>query len=155
MIRNRRRLIAIHRRHKLDRAKVDSLPWPHPRPAADERLVCLHLAFVWTSTIQIINGPPPSSVQNVSFGYAATVAFSALLILCSLLVIYAGLCKSQYDSFGLEMAGCVGFTGVFAIYAAGAIFGLSEWYATNVGALAIMLFIGNGLRAWKLIRRLW
>lgn len=145
----------LARRHRINREEVDSVGWPHPRPARDPRLVCLHLAFIWTSTIQIIKGPPPTSVQNISFGYPATVVFSVLLIICCLMVLYAAYCKSQYVSFGVEMAGCLGFTGVFAIYAAGAIVGINEWYATNVAALAIMLFLGNTWRGVKLARRIW
>lgn len=145
----------LHRRHTLQRDVVDSLPWPHPRPAADPRIVGLNVAFIWTSVVQIIFGPPETSVQNTSFGYEATVAFSVLMILCSLMTIYAAYCKSQYISFGVEMASAIGFTGVFAIYAAGAVGGLHGWWATNVGPLAFCLFVGNLIRGVKLIRRLW
>jgi hypothetical protein len=145
----------LRRQHRLIRTEVDSLPWPHPRPAADPRLVGLHLAFIWTSTIQMIFGPPPSTVQGLSFSYAATVAFSILLIVCSILVLYAAFCRSQYNSFGFEMAGCVGFTGVFIIYTAAAFISLTDWYATNIAALVVCLFFGNAWRAQKLIRRLW
>lgn len=144
----------MHRRHALNKVGVDALPWPHPRPARDERIVGLNIALIWTSIVQIIIGPPPSTVQNVSFGYVATVCFSALMIICGLLVLYAAYCKSQYVSFGFEMAGTLGFAGVFAIYSAGT-FGLNHWYATNVAPLAICLFVGNLLRSVKLIRRLW
>lgn len=130
------------------------MPWPHPRPARDERIVGLNIALIWTSVIQIIVGPPPTSVQSVSFGYGVTVLFSVLMIICGGLVLYAAYCKSQYISFGMEMAGTVGFAGVFAIYTAGA-FGLTHWYATNVAPLAVCLFAGNLLRGVKLIRRLW
>lgn len=144
----------IHRRHTLQRELVDALPWPHPRPAADPRIVGLHIALIWTSIIQIIIGPPPTSVQNVSFGYTVTVFFSVLMALCSGMALYAAYCKSQYVSFGVEMAATIGFAGVFVLYVIGA-FALPNWYATNVAPLAICLFVGNLIRAVKLIRRLW
>lgn len=131
------------------------MPWPHPRPSRDERLIGLNVAFIWTSIVQMIKGPPPTSVQAISFGYAATVVFSVLMMICALLSIYAAYCKSQYNSFGVEAAACVGYTGVFAIYTMGAILGLHEWYGTTVAPLAICLFLGYGLRGLKLIRRLW
>jgi hypothetical protein len=145
----------LHRRHKLQRDIVDSLPWPHPRPAADPRIVGLNTAFIWTSIVQIVFGPPPTSVQNVAFGYEATILFSVLMILCSAMTVYAAYCKSQYVSFGVEMTAAVGFTGVFAIYAWGAVGGLHGWWATNVAPLAFCLFVGNLVRGVKLIRRLW
>lgn len=148
-------LRGLRRRHLLNKAEVDRLPWPHPRPVRDPRIMSLHVAFVWTSIIQIIQGPPPSTVQSISFGYVATVVYSSLLILCSLMLLYAGYCRSQYNSFGWEMAATTGFSGVFLIYAAGAIWGVSDWYATQVAPLAIMLFLGNAWRAQTLIRRLW
>lgn len=145
----------LRRHHRLTRDGVDKLPWPHPRPSRDPRLVCLHIAFVWTSTVQIIFGPPPITVQGAAFGYAATVAFSALLILCCGLNLYAAFCKSQYESFGVEMAGTFGFTGVFVIYTAGVVVGVADWWGTNVAALAAALTIGNGWRCGVLARRLW
>lgn len=131
------------------------MPWPHPRPLRDPRLLWLHGCFIWTSMIQIIFGPPPITMQSTTFGYAATLAFSLLMILCCVMNIYAAFCKSQYNSFGVEMAGTAGFTGVFAIYSVGLIVGLTDWWGTNTAALAIALFIGNAWRCQKLIRRLW
>lgn len=145
----------LRREHLLTRDRVDSLPWPHPRPLLDERLQAIHIAFIWTSTIQIIFGPPPQTVQGTSFGYIATIFFSALMILCSSLTLYAAHCKSQYNSFGFEMAGTAGFAGVFVIYSVGLIFGINDWWGTNTMALAAALFVGNFLRCVKLIRRLW
>jgi hypothetical protein len=106
----------LHRRHKLQRDIVD-----------------LHIALIWTSIVQIVIGPPPTSVQNVSFGYTATVFFSVLMATCSAMAIYAAYCKSQYVSFGVEMAAAIGFAGVFLLYVIGA-FALPNWYATNVAS---------------------
>lgn len=145
----------LRRQHKIDREQVDALPWPHPRPCRDERLVALHIAFIWTSAVQVVFGPPPVTVQATSFGYSATVAFSGLMIVCSILNLYAAYCRSQYNSFGLEMAGTAGFAGVFAIYSAAVIADVADWWGTNTAALAAAIAVGNGLRCIKLIRRLW
>lgn len=145
----------LRRAHKLHRDEVDQLPWPHPRPLMDPRLQALHIAFIYTSIVQIIFGPPPTTVQATSFGYVATVFFSALMIVCCALNLYATYCHSQYNSFGTEMAGTVGFTGVFAIYVFGAVSGITDWWGANIVTLTVALGIGNGIRAWVLIRRLW
>jgi hypothetical protein len=151
----RRYFMRVRREHNLTRDRVDALPWPHPRPLRDERLQALHIAFIWTSIVQIIFGPPPQTMQATTFGYLATVFFSALMIICSCLVLYAAHCKSQYNSFGFEMAGTAGFAGVFLIYSVGLIFGVTNWWGTNTMALAVALFVGNLMRCIKLVRRLW
>jgi hypothetical protein len=151
----RRYFIRLRREHTLTRDRVDSLPWPHPRPLRDERLQALHIAFIWTSVIQIIFGPPPTTMQATTFGYVATVFFSVLMIICCALNLYAAHCKSQYNSFGFEMAGTAGFAGVFLIYSVGLIFGVTNWWGTNTMALAVALCVGNLMRCIKLVRRLW
>jgi cation transport ATPase len=150
-----RGLRRLRRRHRLIRDEVDAMRWPHPRPAADERIVCLNLCFIWVAVVQAVYGPPPNSVQGATFDHVTTIAFSVLMIVCSCLVLYAAWCKSQYVSFGIEMAGTVGFSGVFAIYTFAAVVGITDWFATQTAAFATGLFLGNLLRAQKLIRRLW
>jgi hypothetical protein len=109
----------------------------------------------WVSLIQILTGPSPSSVQAQAFNYTATVAFAVLMIVSSLLVLYATYCKSQYWSWGIEMAGCLGFTFVFGLYTAALSVTLTDAYASNGLAWAIALFVGNGWRGALLLRRLW
>lgn len=145
----------LRRKHRLIRDEVDAVPWPHPRPARDERIVCLNIAFIWSSLVQIIFGAPFVSVQGQVLDRTATAAFGVLMIVSSGLVLAAAVIKSQYVSFGLEMGGTVGFSGVFLIYSVLAIMGFPDWFGTTSAAFTSALFLGNALRAQKLIRRLW
>lgn len=145
----------VHRKHKLIRDEVDTLPWPHPRPVSDFRLVAIHASLIWVAVGQAIFGPPAITVQARAFGTAATIVFGIGLTICSLLVLRAAYCRSQYDSFGYEMAGTAGFAGILSIY--GVVLALStpEWALTYNAPFTIALAVGNALRAWVLIRRLW
>lgn len=144
----------LRRRRRYSR-EVDILGWPHPRPPRDPRLVCMHVGLVWVSFVQIISGPPPASVQAQAFDYLATVAFAALMIASSLLVLYAAFCKSQYWSWGVELAGCVGFGFVFALYSVALALTITDAYSSNGFAWALALCVGNSWRAVQLFRRLW
>jgi hypothetical protein len=143
------------RRHRYNREQVDTLGWPHPRPAKDPRLVCTNIALPWVSFVQIIAGPAPSSVQGQAFSFTAVVAFSVLMIVSSALVLYAAYCKSQYWSWGVELAGCIGFAFVFALYSLALVGTITDWYSTTSAAWAIALLAGNGWRAGQLAPRIW
>jgi hypothetical protein len=145
----------LRRQHRLIRDEVDALPWPHPRPAGDPRLVYVHISLIYVALGNAILGPPANTVQGRGFGWAATIAFAVPLVLCSVLVIYAAYCKSQYESFGYEMAGCAGFAGTLAIYAVVLIMTTPNWALTYNAPFTIALAAGNAARAWVLIRRLW
>jgi hypothetical protein len=145
----------LRRKHRLIRDEVDALPWPHPRPAGDPRLVYVHISLIYVALGNAILGPPANTVQGRGFGWAATIAFAVPLVLCSMLVIYAAYCKSQYESFGYEMAGCAGFAGTLAIYGVVLILTTPNWALTYNAPFTIALAAGNAARAWVLIRRLW
>jgi len=145
----------LRRQHRLIRDEVDALPWPHPRPAQDPRLAYVHLSLIYVALSNAILGPPSNTVQGRGFGWAATIAFAVPLVLCSVLVLYAAYCRSQYESFGYEMAGCAGFTGTLAIYAVVLILTTPNWALTYNAPFTIALAAGNAARAWVLIRRLW
>lgn len=129
--------------------------WKHPRPARDPRLVCFHLGMIWAAFVQVVAGPPPATVQAQAFSYEATAAFSALMVVCSILVIVAAYCKSQYASFGIELAGCTGFTFVFGLYTLALVSSIADWYASTGAGWALAFFAGNALRAGTLAWRLW
>lgn len=117
--------------------------------------MCLHAGLMWVSVIQIIAGPAPTTVQAQAFNYLATAAFATLMISSSALVLYAAYCKSQYWSWGVELAGCIGFAFVFALYSWALAHVITDVYSSNSFAWALALFIGNGWRAVQLFRRLW
>lgn len=145
----------VRRRHKLTRDEVDALPWPHPRPASDPRLVCMHFALIWTALGQAILGPPENSVQGRAFGWPATIAFGVVLTVSCVLYLTAAYCKSQYESFGYEMAATVGFAGILTIYGFMLIISTENWALTYTASFTLALAVGNAIRAWVLIRRLW
>lgn len=145
----------IVRRHRYSRKQIDLLGWPHPRPPRDRRILCLNVGLVWVSVVQILAGPAPSSVQAQAFNYPATAAFAVLMITSSALVLAAAYVKSQYWSWGIELAGCVGFTFVFALYAVALALTITDAYSSNSLAFALALCLGNGWRAAQLFPRLW
>jgi hypothetical protein len=145
----------LHRRHTLQRELVDALPWPHPRPTRDWRLIGVHMALIWTAAGQAVFGPPFGSVQYKGFGWPATIAFGVVLILCCGLYLTAAFCKSQYASFGYELSACVGFTGSMIIYCYVLILTIPQWALTYNWSFCAGLAVGNAARAWILIRRLW
>lgn len=145
----------IRRQHRLQRDEVDALPWPHPRPSRDARLVWMHLALIWTAGGQAILGPPANSVQGRTFGWAATIVFGAALIFFCALYLFAAYCKSQYESFGYEMAATVGFAGALIIYGVMLAASTPSWALTYNWSFTVGLAIGNSIRAYVLIKRLW
>lgn len=150
------RVRRIHRRHTLNRERVDSLPWPHPRPARDPRLVWIHMSLIWVAGGQAIFGAPADSVQGRSgFTPAALVVFGGGLIACCLCYLYAAYCKSQYTSFGFEAAACAGFAGFLIIYCWYLIHSTPQWWLIYNAPFTIGLAIGNLIRARTLIWRLW
>lgn len=149
------KLSDFRRRHQEQRERVDSLPWPHPRPASDPRLVWLHLAMVYTAVAQAVLGPPENTVTGRAFGWAATIVFGILLVICTGVYLFAAYCKSQYESFGFEMAACVGFAGSLSIYAYMLSISTPNWALTYNWSFCVALSMGNAIRAYVLIRRLW
>lgn len=146
---------SLRRKHRLTRAEVDAMPWPHPRPASDIRLVMMHLALLWTAVGQAIFGPPENSVQGRAFGWAATIVFGVLLALCCGLYLAAAYCKSQYESFGFEIAASVGFAGSLAIYGWFLVVSTPNWALTYNASFTLALALGNAIRGYVLIRRMW
>lgn len=147
--------VAIRRRHRLQRDQVDALPWPHPRPASDPRLVWLHLALIWTATLQSLLGPPENTVTGRAFGWAATIVFGVALVAFCGLYLFSAYCKSQYESFGFEMSACVGFAGVLSIYAVMMTLNTPNFALTYNWSFTVGLAIGNAIRGVVLIKRLW
>lgn len=146
----------LHRHHKLQREEVDAMPWPHPRPARDPRLVWLHMSMIWVAGGQAIFGAPGQSVQGKSnFTQPALIVFGVALILCCLCYLYAAYCKSQYTSFGFEMAACIGFAGFLSIYGWYLIHSTPEWWLVYNAPFTIAIAVGNLVRGVILIRRLW
>jgi hypothetical protein len=145
----------LARRHRYNRQQIDLLGWPHPRPPRDRRIICLNVGLAWVSVVQIAAGPAPSSVQAQAFNYTATVAFAILMSVSALLCLYSAFCKSQYWSWGIELAGCVGFTFVFALYSVALALTFTDAYSSNSLAFALALCLGNGWRAAQLFPRLW
>lgn len=145
----------IRRQHRLNKETVDSMPWPHPRPASDPRLVGIHLALIWTASGSAILGPPENTVQGRAFGWAATIVFGIAMVLFCGMYLFAAYCKSQYESFGYEMAACIGFAGSLSIYAYLLMISTPNWALTYNWPVTIGLALGNAIRAWVLIRRFW
>lgn len=145
----------LRRRHRLNQQMVDALGWRHPRPSADPRLVGMQVALSWVAFVQCLGNPAPSSVQAQAFSQVATLAFSALLIVSSALVVYAGFCKSQYWSFGMELAGCIGQSFTFGIYSLALVSTIQDWHSSTGAAWAFGFFGGNIIRAGILAWRLW
>lgn len=131
------------------------MPWPHPRPSRDPRLVWMHVALMFTALGQAILGPPPGTVTGRAFGWAATICFGILLTICVCLYLTAAYCKSQYESFGFEMAACIGFSGSLTIYAVVLALSTPNWALTYNWSFCAGLAVGNAIRAYVLIKRLW
>jgi hypothetical protein len=145
----------VRRRHRLTREAVDALPWPHPRPARDWRLVGIHLALIWTAVGQAALGPPENSVQWRGFGWPATIVFGVVLTFCCVLYLMAAFCKSQYESFGYEAGATVGFAGTLGIYGFMLVATTPNWALTYNWSFTVGLAVGNAIRGWILVRRLW
>lgn len=146
----------FRRRHRYSRQVIDTVGWPHPRPPRDPRLLALNVCLPWVSFNQIVAGPAPSTVQSqAAFSYTATVLFAALMIVSSALVFYSAFVRSQWWSWGLELAGCAGFTFVFFMYSATLVQTIDEYNSSNGFGWAMALLIGNAWRAAQLAPRLW
>lgn len=110
---------------------------------------------MYTALAQSIAGPPENTITGQSFGWAATVAFGALLTICVGLYLTAAYCKSQYESFGYETAACVGFAGSLSIYAVMLTLGTPNWSLTYNWSFCVGLAFGNAIRAFVIIKRFW
>jgi hypothetical protein len=144
-----------NRRRLYTRAELNSERWPHPRPSRDPRLICMNIGLTWVSLLQIGLGPAPTSVQERSWEYAATIAFGVMAIVSSALVLYAAFCHSQYWSFITELGGCAGFVLVFSLYTWALVTSTPHWWSTNIAGWCIPLLAGNALRALIIGRRFW
>lgn len=147
----------VRRRHIVNREEVDQYGWVHPRPVSDPRLLWIHLGMVWVAAGQALFGAPDNTIQYKAFGTAATLIWG--LVLCTICGLYfvSWRVKSQYESWGFEMAACLGMAGALGIYA----YYLFDTLGTT-GALlgynfpfTVCLAIGNAIRGGTLVRRLW
>lgn len=144
-----------NRRHAFTRAQLDVSNWPHPRPSRDPRILFVNVGLVWTSILQVMFGPAPSSVQNKAFDFPATIAFSILAIVSTSLVVYAAVVRSQYWSFVTEGIGCGGIVLVLSIYSWALVGSTQDWWTTNSAGWALMLCAGNAVRMLIIARRFW
>lgn len=129
----------------------------HPRPVADPRLIAIHLGMVWVAVGQAIFGAPENTIQYRAFGVTATLIWGVLLTLICGLYMVSWWVKSQYESWGFELAACGGMAGSLSIYA----FYLFDTLGTQAALLGynfpftVGLAIGNAIRGLTLARRLW
>lgn len=145
----------LRRQHRYRRECIDVVGWPHPRPTRDPRLVCMNIGLAWASGMQIFAGPAPTSVQGQSVTYQAAAVLACLIVVSSILVLYSARTKSQWSSWGWELAGCIGFTGSFGLLSLMMVLSIEDWYSTTTAGWAIFLTMGNAIRAVILARRMW
>lgn len=143
------------RRHALTRMEVDMAGWRHPRPSADPRLVLLSIGFAYTSLVQTFIYRPPETVAARAYTMPTAALVAGLVVLSSAMLLRAAFCRSQYSSWGWEIAACAGFVGQSAIQFLALVSVNPAWWASTT--IGWSLFWGAGClwRAWILIRRLW
>ena len=143
------------RRRKLNRRDVDRYGWPHQRPATDPRLICLVIGLSIVLLVQTFITRPATTISAQAFTGPAALAVAVLVWLGSALLIAAAYWRSQYESFMLETASCVCFTGQCAIQFAAAVSVNPQWYGTTTMAWTFFFGLGNAIRSIILIRRWW
>lgn len=143
------------RHHVITRMQVDMGGWRHPRPPADPRLVLLSLGLAYVSFVQVFVYRAPETVAAQAYTSPVALAVAGLVVFSAALQLRAAFCRSQYSSWGWEIAACVGFAGQSAIQFWALTAVNDAWWAATTIAWTAFWGLGNLWRAWILLRRLW
>lgn len=140
---------------RINQASIDELPYLHPRPVRDPRIVSINLMMIYICIVQVLKGPGPTSINARAFEDTTNAYYLGLLGIASAFILAAAVVKDEYKSMALELVGSIGAVFVYGIFAWAASQTVRGWDTTQSTGWAIAFTAGSAVRLVQLVRKIW